>query len=409
MEVKMQQLGRGLVFLVGAIVGGLALAFVAVLLRPELLQQLRGPSAAPVALPERTAPAPTSPPPPQAETESPAPPAATPSAAPGESYARVVARAGPAVVNIYTARVVREQVMPSEFELFFGDTWPSYQQRVQRALGSGVIIDAAGHIVTNNHVIANASTIKVQLADGREAQAKVIGRDPDTDLALLSVQLPKLPVMPLGNSQQARVGDVVLAIGNPLGLQQTVTHGIISATGRSQLGVATFENFIQTDAAINEGNSGGALVNASGELLGINTAVLAKNASSAGVEGIGFAIPVNLVRGVVRELLASGKVSRGWVGFVAQDFSDEQAAQYGLASGGVVVATLYRNSPALAAGLQAGDLILAIDGQPVRSAQEVTTRLAERRPGSRVKLKVQRGRQTAEVNCEVVERPISSG
>jgi serine protease DegS len=254
-------------------------------------------------------------------------------------------------------------------------------------------------------VIAGATTIRVQLADGRETQATVVGRDPDTDVALLTIKLTRLPVMPLGDSDRAQVGDVVLAMGNPLGLAQTVTHGIISATGRSQLGVATFEDFIQTDAAINEGNSGGALVNGAGELIGINTAVLSKTAGNAGVEGIGFAIPVNLVRGVMKELLANGKVSRGWVGLVAEDYSDEQAAQAGLGGGGVVVTRMYRNSPALAAGIEPGDLILAVDGQEVRSAQDVTTRLALRKPGSSVKLKIQRGRQTAVVESKVVERP----
>ncbi len=251
-----------------------------------------------------------------------------------------MARAAPAVVNIYTRRVIREQVAPSPIEQFFGDTWPRFQQRVQNALGSGVIVDAAGHVVTNNHVIADADVINVQLADGRETRATVVGRDPDTDLAILSIKLGKLPVMPLGRSDQARVGDQVLAIGNPLGLQQTVTHGIISATGRSQLGVATFENFIQTDAAINEGNSGGALVSINGELIGINTAVIAKNMSNAGVEGIGFAIPVNLVRGVMGEILRTGHVSRGWIGVVTEDIDATQAAQLGLARSGVVITNL---------------------------------------------------------------------
>jgi len=218
-----------------------------------------------------------------------------------------VARSSPAVVNIYAARVVTERVFPSQFDSLFGDVWPSVRKRIERSLGSGVVVDGNGHIVTNYHVIANAAEIRVQLADGREANAEVVGRDPDTDLAVLHVTLPKLPVMPLGRSDQLRIGDVVLAIGNPLGLGQTVTQGIVSATGRGQLGVATFENFIQTDAAINFGNSGGALVNARGELIGINTAVLSK---SMGTEGIGFAIPVNLVRGVMAAAILLGSMLR---------------------------------------------------------------------------------------------------
>jgi serine protease DegS len=399
MDVK--QLGRGLIFLAGALVGGLALAFLIVLAQPQLLSRIRPlPQAATVAPPVDAA---------ENAIVTPVPEpigsAAVPELSGSQSFARAVARAGPAVVNIYTARVVNERVAPPEFEQFFGDVWPTYQQRVQRALGSGVIVDSVGHVITNNHVIAGATVIQVQLADGRETRATVVGRDPDTDLAVLTIKLDRLPVMPLGDSDRAHVGDVVLAMGNPLGLQQTVTHGIISATGRSQLGVATFENFIQTDAAINEGNSGGALVNAAGELVGINTAVLSKTAGDAGVEGIGFAIPVNLARGVMKEILAHGKVSRGWIGLIAEDFGDEAAQQAGLARGGVVVTRMYRNSPAMAAGIQPGDLILAIDGKLVRSAQDVTARLALRRPGSGVKLRIQRGRQATDVESKVMERP----
>jgi serine peptidase DegS len=402
------RLGRGAIFLAGAVVGGLALAFLAVVFRPELLRGA-GPAApatsshaipagAPagnVALP-RGASAP--------DTSS--LPAATGSEATEfHSFAAAVRRAGPAVVNVYTARVVTERVQPNTLEQLFGDSWPRFQQRVQRALGSGVIVDAAGHIVTNNHVIANATTIKVQLADGRVADARVVGRDPDTDLAVLLIKLEHLPVMSLGRSDQLQVGDEVLAIGNPLGLQQTVTHGIVSATGRSQLGVATFENFIQTDAAINEGNSGGALVNASGELVGINTAVIAKNMDATGVEGIGFAIPVNLARGVMQEILDHGRVIRGWTGIVPEDFTAEQAAQFSLPRGGVVVTSIYNASPAAQAGVHPGDIVLAVDGAEVQNAQEVLKQLALHRPGGTVKLRLQRGTAVSEVECKVTERP----
>jgi len=276
---------------------------------------------------------------------------------------------------------------------------------VQRALGSGVIVDDAGHIITNNHVIAEATSIKVQLADGRSAEARVVGRDPDTDLALLSIRLAKLPVMALGRSDRVQVGDEVLAIGNPLGLQQTVTHGIVSATDRKELGVAAFENFIQTDAAINEGNSGGALIDANGELVGINTAVIAKNMDAAGVEGIGFAIPVNLARGVMREILDHGHVVRGWSGFVAVDLTNDQAAQFRLPRGGVVVSQLSANSPAVNAGLRPGDVLLAIDGHAVERAQEALAQLASHKPGGSVTLHLQRGTAQLDLDCAVRERP----
>lgn len=401
--MSLKKLGSALVFLAGAIVGGLALAFLAVFFKPGLL--LHAPLPAPAAA---TAPRPAPGSVADAAPATAGSAAALPNSALGaaqHSLAAAVSRAAPAVVNIYTARVVTEQVRPNTFEQMFGQYGPRFQQHVQRALGSGVIIDEAGHIVTNNHVIANATTIRVQLADGRSGVAQVVGRDPDTDLALLSIKLTRLPVMTLGRSDQLQVGDEVLAIGNPLGLQQTVTHGIVSAIDRKQLGVATFENFIQTDAAINEGNSGGALVNASGELVGINTAVVAKNMDATGVEGIGFAIPVNLARGVIREILDHGRVVRGWSGIVADDFSDEQAAQYGLARGGVVVTNLYANGPAAAAGLRAGDILLAIDGRELRRSQEALAQLASRKPGSTVKLRVQRGLKVQEVECRVVERP----
>jgi Do/DeqQ family serine protease len=404
------RLGRGAVFLAGTVVGGLALAFVAVLLRPQLLGGSPAAPAQAAATSRPAAPAPVAPrggAPGETGAATVAGTASTVRSGATEfhSFAQAVRHAAPAVVNIYTARVVTERVQPNSFEQLFGDSWPRYQQRVQRALGSGVIVDAAGHIVTNNHVIANATTIKVQLSDGRVADAKVVGRDPDTDLAVLDIQLEHLPVMSLGRSDRLQVGDEVLAIGNPLGLQQTVTHGIVSATGRNQLGVATFENFIQTDAAINEGNSGGALVDADGELVGINTAVIAKNMDATGVEGIGFAIPVNLARGVMQEILDHGRVIRGWTGIVAEDFSAEQAAQFSLPRGGVVVTSLYRDSPAAGAGVHPGDIVLAVDGATVASAQDALKQMALKKPGSSVKLKVQRGTRQIDIECKVSERP----
>jgi serine protease DegS len=401
-HMNLHQIGRAAIFLAGTVVGGLALAFILVLFRPQLLQPHAAQGAA---APASVRSVPPAVPAPAAST---APAALAPAPAetePVHSFAAAVRRAAPAVVSVYTLRVVTERIQPSPIEQLFGDGWPPrYRQREQRALGSGVIVDQAGHVITNQHVIADADTIWVQLADGRLTQASIVGRDPDTDLAVLQIKLKNLPVMPLGRSDRLQVGDEVLAIGSPLGLSQTVTHGIVSATGRGQLGVATFENFIQTDAAINEGNSGGALVSASGELVGINTAVLAKNASAAGVEGIGFAIPVNLARGVMQEILEHGRVIRGWIGIIPQDIPDEQAQQLGLAHGGVVVVNLYVSSPAAAARLQPGDILLAIDGKGLKSAQDALGQIATHRPGTKLRLKLLRGQRELDVAVEVGER-----
>jgi serine peptidase DegS len=301
--------------------------------------------------------------------------------------------------------MVMEPITPLEFSQMFPDVRQLYRRQVERALGSGVIADASGHVLTNNHVIANADTIMVTLADGRMSRAVVVGRDPDTDLAVLSIKLGKLPVMPFGRSDELQVGDGVLAIGNPLGLSQTVTHGIVSATGRSQLGVATFEDFIQTDAAINAGNSGGALINTLGDLIGINTARGGNSSSDISVEGISFAIPVNLARGVMNEILDHGRVIRGWSGIVPEDVGDEQAQMMGLSHGGVVVTALYGNSPAVDSGVRQGDIVLQVDGRNVRSAQDTLAQIAARKPGSRVRLHLLRGRGEIDVTVAVTERP----
>lgn len=379
----LERFGRGLTFVVGSVVGGLALAFIIVAIRPDLIR--RGPAAA--VLPAM---------PPEAPASVPAPARVT--------YAAAVQRAAPAVVNIYTQRLVRERVAPSMGELF-GDYLPRYRQRIERSLGSGVIVDEAGHIVTNHHVIANADSISVQLEDGRVAEAHIVGRDPDTDLAVLKINLSPLPVAVFGRSDQLKVGDVVLAIGNPIGLSHTVTHGIVSATSRQQLGIAPLEDFIQTDAPINFGNSGGALVDSSGALIGINTAIVAKN---LGVEGIGFAIPVNMVRGVMSDIIAHGRVIRGWIGILPQDISDEQAAQLGLAQGGVLVANLYVGSPAQQAGIAPGDILLTMGGAPLHSAQDALARIANEKPGAVLAIKVLRGRKTLEMKATVSERPRTS-
>jgi len=376
------------IFLLRAVVVGLAVAFLVVWWNPTLLgarTAAPAPSPAPVT-----------------------PPSSPPSAAAAQpvvmqSFADSVARAAPAVVNIYTARVVRERTQTAPLTQLFGDYWPSYRQRVERSLGSGVIVDAKGTIVTNQHVIAGADSIRVQLADGRIADATVVGQDPDTDLAILDLEIGNLPIMPMGRSDTLRVGDIVLAIGNPYGLSQTVTQGIVSATGRGQLGLATFENFIQTDAAINLGNSGGALIDAHGDLVGINTAVL--NRAYGGPEGIGFAIPVNLVRGVMEQILLNGHVVRGWLGFVPQDLTEEQSAQIGTTGGGVTVVNILVKSPAYEAGVRPGDLITALGGEPVHSAQDLVARVSSLKPGAEVDLEGRHARQAYKLKLTVLERP----
>jgi serine protease DegS len=392
-------------FLLRAVVVGLAAAFLVVWWKPALLGAPSSPAAQPAGAQQPNTAQPSTARPggvqPSAAQSSASAPVRSATAMP--SFADSVARAAPAVVNIYTARVVTERRQAAPLDQLFGDYWPSYRRRVERSLGSGVIVDAKGTIVTNQHVISGADSIRVQLADGRIADATVAGQDPDTDLAILHLSIGSLPVMPLGRSDTLRVGDIVLAIGNPYGLSQTVTQGIVSATGRGQLGLATFENFIQTDAAINLGNSGGALIDANGDLVGINTAVL--NRAYGGPEGIGFAIPVNLVRGVMEQILAHGHVVRGWLGFVPQDLSPEQATQLGITNGGVTVVNIQVRSPAFEAGVRPGDLITALDGDAVKSSQDLVAKLAALKPGSQVELSGQHGHEPYKVKLAVIERP----
>jgi serine protease DegS len=331
------------------------------------------------------------------------------------SYADAVDATAPAVVNIYTERrIVVPNVagLPPQFAQLFGDVWPDYRERVERSLGSGIIYDVRGHVITNYHVIARAAQIQVQLKDGRVAPATLVGVDRDTDLAVLKIGLGTLPIMPLGRSDRLRVGEPVLAIGNPLGLGQTVTQGIVSATGRGQIGVTTFENFIQTDAAINFGNSGGALVDASGKLVGLNSAIAGRQ---AGIEGIGFAIPVDLVRGVVDAIVRDGKVVRGWIGVVPRDLTAEEIARLGLADGSVLVRFVYEKSPADTQGVAGNDVITQVNGKPLRGAQDLLARVAMLKPGQPVRLRLwRRSPNEAEgrehnVRIEVVERPQEAG
>ncbi|MEY4933295.1 MAG: hypothetical protein RLZZ403_1615 [Pseudomonadota bacterium] len=326
---------------------------------------------------------------------------------PATSFADAVARSSPAVVNIYTARLITERLRPQALDPLFGDQLPAVRQRVAASLGSGVIVDADGHVVTNNHVVAGASEIRLQLADGQVAPATIVGTDPETDLAVLKIDLKDLPVMPLGRSDELRVGDVVLAIGNPLGLSQTVTQGIVSATSRGQLGLTTFENFIQTDAAINVGNSGGALINARGELVGINTAVLARSLES---EGIGFAIPVNLVRGVMQQIVEFGRVRRGWLGVNPREVSPALAASLGLPPGaGVELLEVDAGSAAAKAGLRVGDVITHLNEAAVHGMREGLNRVASTPPGTSMSIRILRGGRPLSLSTIVEERPNPAG
>ncbi|HEY7753196.1 MAG TPA: trypsin-like peptidase domain-containing protein [Steroidobacteraceae bacterium] len=374
---------------------GLAAALAFVLLRP--------PAKAPVA-PAPPAAAPEAAAPPLPETDDAAAPAALP------SFADAVALAAPAVVNIFTERrvVVRNSALPPQFGQLFGDVWPEYRERVERSLGSGIIYDVKGHVVTNYHVIAQATQINVQLQDRRVARATLVGVDPDTDLAVLRIDVRTLPIMTFGRSSRLRVGEPVLAIGNPLGLGQTVTQGIVSATGRGQLGVTTFENFIQTDAAINFGNSGGALINAEGRMIGLNSAIAGRQ---AGIEGIGFAIPADLVRGVVDAILRDGRVVRGWIGVIPRDLGPAEFAQYGMPEGSVLVRQVYRDSPAGQQGVTPGDVITQVNGDPLRGAQDLLSKIAMLRPGQGARLRIWRGPplepevREHNVRIQVGERP----
>ncbi|SDJ90921.1 S1C family serine protease [Billgrantia gudaonensis] len=322
------------------------------------------------------------------------------------SYAAAVESAAPAVVNIYSSRVVEREEHPLMsdpfFRQFFGDELPS-RQRLLSSLGSGVIVSEDGYVLTNHHVIDGADEIQVALRDGRETLAEVIGTDPESDLAVLRIDVDDLPVISLANSEDIAVGDVALAIGNPFGVGQTVTMGIISATGRSHLGLNAYEDFIQTDAAINPGNSGGALVNAEGALVGINTAIFSR---SGGSQGVGFAIPTRLASSILDDLVTQGRVIRGWLGIEAQEMTPELAASFGLnAPQGVVIAGVVPDGPAARANLRPGDVLLEVDGRPILDARVVMSDIAAIEPGAELPLTVVRGGETLSVTLEVGERP----
>lgn len=319
------------------------------------------------------------------------------------SFADAVSRAGPAVVNIYTARVVSSAPRSANGSPLLRQNPPNVRRRVEGSLGSGVILDTDGHLVTNHHVIQGADQIRVQLADGRVATPTIVGTDPDTDLALLRVDLENPPVMPMGRSNVLRAGDVVLAIGNPFGLSQTVTQGIVSATGRGRLGVTDFEDFIQTDAAINFGNSGGALINTDGELIGINTAVLAQ---TLGTDGISFAIPVNMVRGVMDQILQHGRVRRGWLGVSSEELPRATAAALGISPPVALrISSVDPHGPAARVGVRVDDLVTHLNGQPILNAQEALNRVAAMMPGSILDIRARRGKSQVSMQATLEERP----
>jgi serine protease DegQ len=325
------------------------------------------------------------------------------------SYADAAARSRPSVVNIFTSKEVQAQRNPfmddPVFRRFFGNrggTTDNHPQRVSN-LGSGVIVSADGYILTNHHVIEAADEIQVALPDGKTLPATVVGTDPETDVAVLKVEHAKLPAITFAKLDNQRVGDVVLAIGNPFGVGQTVTMGIVSALGRSHLGINTFENYIQTDAAINPGNSGGALVDGAGNLVGVNTAIFSR---SGGNLGIGFAIPVSIVRQVMEQIIAHGAVTRGWVGIEVQEISPEIAESFSLKStDGALIAGVLRGGPADRAGIRPGDVLVAVNNKPVTDSVSLLNLIAALPPGKIAQLRMIREQTVMQALARVEKRP----
>jgi serine protease DegQ len=327
------------------------------------------------------------------------------------SYHDAAQRAMPAVVNIFTSKDIK---LPPSHPLFddpllkrFFDGNNSSKQETRReknaSLGSGVIVSPQGYILTNQHVIEAADEIEVALADGRQFTAKTVGVDPETDLAVLQIDIKDAPAITFGKAEQARVGDVVLAIGNPFGVGQTVTMGIVSALGRSHLGINTFENFIQTDAAINPGNSGGALTDSSGHLLGINTAIYSKTGGSL---GIGFAIPVSTAQQVMEQIIATGSVTRGYIGVEPQDITPELVEAFKLPrKGGAIIAGVMRGGPADKSGIKVGDILIAIDGKPIKDTTDMLNTIAQLEPTTTGSFKILRNGKPLEVRIPIGKRP----
>jgi serine protease DegQ len=324
----------------------------------------------------------------------------------GGSFHTAVQRAAPSVVNIFTSKEIRSPRHPllndPIFRRFFGDQMPEDAQRAS-SLGSGVIVSNTGYVLTNHHVVEAADEIEVALPDGKKLLAKVVGNDPETDLAVLRLNADNLPAITFGSSDALKVGDVVLAIGNPFGVGQTVTGGIVSALGRTGLGINTFENFIQTDAAINPGNSGGALVDAGGNLVGINTAIFSR---SGGSMGIGFAIPVSTAKMVLEQIVKSGSVTRGWIGVEVQEITPTVAESFKLGSTrGALIAGVLRGGPADKAGVRPGDVLVEVEGKPVADPTTMLNLIAALAPGNNARMKLKRGSKELEANITVGRRP----
>ncbi len=322
------------------------------------------------------------------------------------SYREAARAALPSVVHIYTTQQIRQQKHPlfddPIFRHFFGDRPDGPAQR-NSGLGSGVVVSPNGYILTNFHVVEAADDIQVSLNDGKTYKAKLIGSDPESDLAILQIKAEKLPAITFGQTESLRVGDVVLAIGNPFGVGQTVTMGIVSALGRSHLGINTFENFIQTDAAINPGNSGGALVDIHGNLVGINTAIYSR---TGGSHGIGFAIPVSSAKSIMEQIIQSGAVTRGWIGVEAQEITPELAESFGLPdTEGALIAGVVRSSPADVAGVHPGDVLLAVNGKAVKDPQVMLDLIAALKPEERASFRLRRDKNIVEVSVRIGKRP----
>ena len=329
--------------------------------------------------------------------------AAAGAAVSGTSFSAAARAAGPAVVSIAAQRANARNphLDDPSFRFFFGDRAQPSQPQV--GLGSGVIVSPEGYLLTNQHVVSGAEEIDVQLADGRQARARLIGADAETDIAVLKIELSPLPVVLIGEPSNLNVGDAVLAIGNPFNVGQTVTAGIVSALGRNRLGLSTFENFIQTDAAINPGNSGGALVDVRGALIGINTAIFSQ---SGGSNGIGFAVPVDLARDVMSAIVREGRVVRGWIGVVPREMTPEVAESLGLpVRQGVLIRGVLQDGPASAAGMRPGDVVLAINQEPVRDEAALLKAVAALKPGTRARIALQRAQERLDLDVTVGIRP----
>ena len=323
-----------------------------------------------------------------------------------DSYSRAAEVAMPSVVNIFTSKETKEPSHPllddPALRRFFGEQFESRPKRTS-SLCSGVIVSANGYILTNHHVVEAADEVEIALLDGRKAKAKLIGSDPETDLAVLKTNLTDLPVITFGQSQQVKVGDMVLAVGNPFGVGQSVTMGIVSALSRSRVGINTFEDFIQTDAAINPGNSGGALTDTSGNLIGINTAIYSR---SGGSLGIGFAIPVHIAKQIMEQIVQTGGVTRGWLGVSMQDMTQELAESFGLEEpSGALIASVLKDGPADKAGIRAGDILVAIAGKALKNSSEMLNVVAALAPGETVTVTVIRNKQEKSIPIKVGVRP----